>query len=104
MLAFVLLVVFSSSSKSDDPQSTREEHGHSNAHFYPRPDYPQWGSSPDWQDWQYDYYRRPRIYKAGSMFKAVFITFLACAMLMAGILLAAKESTDTRPPTEFQPK
>ena len=103
-LALALVVMFISSSNEDEHQSPREETDRHSGQFYPRPDYPMWGSPPDWRDWQYDYYRRPRIYRVSSVFKAVGTTFMACLILMAGVYIFTKVESNPSPTIADVPK
>jgi len=106
LFALALVFIFSSSSNDEEHHPPREEAEQQNGHgqFYPRPDYPLWGSPPDWRDWQYDYYRRPRIYRVSSVFKAVATTFLACFILMAGIYIFTKVESTPSNSAEVQAK
>jgi|GEM_PF-2165663 len=99
-VVFVLWMIFGTSSNHDEEQHQRlqESQKHQNGYHHPlpHPNYPPWESKPDWQDWEYEYYRVPRIYNfqsvLGAAAKGAFATFFAVGILVLLIYFHNKDS------------
>lgn len=90
----LLAYLFSSSGKGNEENDVGNKIHRSKPSNYINPEFPPWMSPPDWQDLEYDYYRRPRIYSfqsvIGAYFKGAFFMLLA----LFGLLLLVYFSRD----------
>ena len=105
----ILLAIIGASSEHDEhrnvennPNDDRNYRGGQN--YYHNPNYPPWGAPPDWHDSQYDYYRRPRMYRFQSVVMAhvrgALMTFFAVCLVLFIIYLKREPKSHGR----YQPE